>query len=97
MNKYQKSDLLFEPRTLCQKQQDLHTSTMPPSCTGQDTLGTETFVLYALERKCGTVWIRYGLCGKYDLLERVRECLTPLAQWRIVYVSAHISDSQKIA
>lgn len=54
--------------------------------------------MYALERKSGKVWIRYGLCGKRTLLERVRNSLVPLEQWRIVYVpctQSHLHDYQK--
>lgn len=56
--------------------------------------------MYALERKCGKAWIRYGLCGNRTLLECVRDGLAPLEQWRIVYLpgtQSHLSDNQKIA
>lgn len=61
---------------------------------------TNAPAVYALERRCGKVWVRYGLCGKRTLLERVRDSLAPSEQWRIVYVpstQSHLCDYQKTA
>ena len=44
-------------------------------------------LMYALERLTGGVWIRYALCGKRPLLERVRDGLGKPEEWRIVYVT----------
>lgn len=100
MNKYQKADFPFDSHTPHQRRQRLHTSATPSVCAAQGALNAEAPSLYALERKSGKVWIRYGLCGKRTLLERVRNSLTPLEQWRIVYVpsmQSHLHDYQKTA
>lgn len=100
MNKYQKADFPFDSHTPYQRRQRLHTSATPSVCAEQGALHAEAPSLYALERKSGKVWIRYGLCGKRTLLERVRNSLAPLEQLRIVYVPGtqlRPSDYQKIA
>lgn len=97
MNKYQKADFPFDSPTPYQRRQRLHTSATPSVCAEQGVLHAEA---YALERKSGKVWIRYGLCGKRTLLERVRNSLAPLEQWRIAYVpstQSHLHDYQKTA
>lgn len=96
MNRRQKKRMVSKVRT---RQQDRSGQTSPLSLEPQAFHAADVTVVYALERKSGKGWMRYGLCGKRSLLERVRDSLDRTEQWRIVYVTdtSHLTGYQKIA
>ncbi len=96
MNRRQKKCVVPKVRT---RQQGQSGRTAPLSREPRAFRAAGAAVVYALERKSGRSWTRYGLCGKRSLLERVRDSLGPAEQWRIVYVTdtSRLASYQKIA
>ena len=45
--------------------------------------------MFALERKTNRRWIRYAVCGKRALLDRVRVGQPQPESWRVVAVPYH--------
>lgn len=45
--------------------------------------------MFALERRAGRRWIRYAVCGKRALLDRVRVGQPQPESWRVVAVPYH--------